>query len=185
MSATKGTKRGAVQPRIDVLDEDECWDLLASERLGRLGVMGDRVEIFPVNFLVYEGAVYFASAPSAKLQYIRDRPHVAFEVDGTYDDMMWSVVVYGEAVRMDSDPEILGSGIRNLRGWHPATKYNYVRIVPDEISGRRFREPSDPSDPKAQPARHAKAQHGEPSGANLAGENGEAVGKGSSAGQGE
>ncbi|MDT5111106.1 MAG: uncharacterized protein QOE20_2996, partial [Mycobacterium sp.] len=38
---------------VTVLSEDECWFLLASRTLGRLGtVVAGQPEIFPVNFVV-------------------------------------------------------------------------------------------------------------------------------------
>ncbi|QDZ14275.1 pyridoxamine 5'-phosphate oxidase family protein [Humibacter ginsenosidimutans] len=123
---------------IESLDPDACWNLLETQSLGRLAVAAERVEIFPVNFLVHERSVYFASAPGSKLMEILHDPHVAFEADGSASADLWSVVIHGRAVRLARDSDIEGSGVLRFKGWHPGEKHNYVRIIPDEITGRRF-----------------------------------------------
>ena len=129
----------AVSHRVTKLDADACWRLLQTQSLGRLVIAADRIEIFPVNFLVYERAVYFASAPGTKMMALTESPQVAFEVDGEESDLVWSVVLRGRAVRLASDTEIEASGILRLHAMHPTKKRNYVRIAPDTISGREFR----------------------------------------------
>ncbi|GAB3393680.1 pyridoxamine 5'-phosphate oxidase family protein [Humibacter soli] len=124
---------------VSVLSEDDCWRLMATQELGRLAIAADRIEIFPVNFLVHERAVYFASAPGAKLAELIGRPEVAFEADGEHEGLLWSVVLRGRGVRLAADSDIESSGILTLRGWHPTVKHNYVRIAPGEITGRAFR----------------------------------------------
>ena len=124
---------------ITYLRSQECWALLETQSLGRLAIGGERVEIFPVNFLVHDGSVYFASAPGSKLMELTQSPSVAFEADGTTSGQLWSVVIHGHAVRLARDIDIEMSGILQLKGWHPTAKHNYVRITPDEITGRRFR----------------------------------------------
>lgn len=124
---------------VDVLTEDECWHLLDGVDLGRVGVvLGDGVDIFPVNFLVRDRVVYFASAPGSKLVDITTNPRVAFEADGTAGRRRWSVVLKGEAARLAFDSEIEESGVRHLHSLSPTEKWNYVRISPTSISGRRF-----------------------------------------------
>ena len=124
---------------ISSLDREECWALLETQNLGRLAIAADRVEIFPVNFLVHDGSIYFASAPGSKLMEMAENPNVAFEVDGKAAGKLWSVVIHGRAVRLARDSDIEASGILQLKGWHPTAKHNYVRITPEEITGRRFR----------------------------------------------
>lgn len=123
---------------ITILEADACWSLLQTESVGRVAIAAERVEIYPVNFLVHDRGIYFASAPGSKLMELVENPNVAFEVDGQAGDELWSVVIHGRANRLARDSDIESSGILQHKGWHPTQKYNYVRIRPDEITGRRF-----------------------------------------------
>lgn len=128
---------------VDELDPAGCYDLLGTEGVGRLGIRdADGVDIFPVNYRVHGGMLYFRSGAGAKLVRITSSPDVAFEVDGHDDEWSWSVVVKGEAQRLDDDAEILASGIHAAASTHPSDKFNYVRIRPRQITGRRFRHRS-------------------------------------------
>jgi len=135
MTATDDERHG-----VEHLDAETCWSLLRTVNLGRLAIAADRVEIFPVNFVVHDRAVYFASAPGSKLMDLFDRPQVAFEADGEASGLLWSVVLHGRGMRLAADPEIERSGVLTLKGWHPTAKHNYVRIDGESISGRRFRK---------------------------------------------
>jgi nitroimidazol reductase NimA-like FMN-containing flavoprotein (pyridoxamine 5'-phosphate oxidase superfamily) len=130
--------RPAASP-IDVLTEDECWDTLALTDLGRLALRdGEDVDIFPVNFVVSDRRIYFRSAPGAKMMALTKSPRVAFQTDGASGHRRWSVVVKGTAERLKYDDEIEASGVTGLNSLTPTDKWNYVRITPSEISGRRF-----------------------------------------------
>jgi uncharacterized protein len=128
-----------VSDPIRILDLAECWALLQRQALGRLAVRdGDGVDIFPVNYLVHDSAIYFRSAPGAKLVDLTKHAAVAFEIDGELAHRVWSVVVSGVASRLGSDAEIQKSGIHELKTWHPSDKYNYVCIRPEGVTGRSF-----------------------------------------------
>ncbi len=124
---------------IDELDEDACWTLLGQAPFGRIALRSvGGVDIFPVNFLVHDGGIFLRSGPGSKLIELTDDPRVAFEADGRDGGRMWSVVVSGEARRLGSDSEIEESGVLQLETLQPGEKFNYVRIAPDRITGRRF-----------------------------------------------
>lgn len=124
----------------DMLDDETCWRLLEQADYGRLGLRARHgVDVFPVNFRVHEQAVYLRSAPGSKMIDLTEDPRVAFEIDGSDGEQVWSVVIHGRAKRLDSDPEIERSGVLQLDAWQPGEKFNYVRIVPERITGRRFR----------------------------------------------
>lgn len=123
------------------LDESTCWSLLSGSSFGRIALRsGEGVEIFPVNHLVRDGAIYFRSAPGEKLRLLTGGVAVAFEADGVVDRDRWSVVVHGTARRLDVDTEIEASGVLGLRPDFPRDRmWNYVRITPDRLTGRAFR----------------------------------------------
>jgi osmotically-inducible protein OsmY/nitroimidazol reductase NimA-like FMN-containing flavoprotein (pyridoxamine 5'-phosphate oxidase superfamily) len=125
---------------VEELGPAACFELLGTAGIGRLGIQdAGGVDIFPVNYRVHVGKVYFRSGPGVKLIRITESPEVAFEVDGYDDEWTWSVVVKGEAHRLDDDAEIIASGIQEITPSHPSDKFNYVRILPRQITGRRFR----------------------------------------------
>jgi nitroimidazol reductase NimA-like FMN-containing flavoprotein (pyridoxamine 5'-phosphate oxidase superfamily) len=122
-----------------VLSPDECWSRLHGENFARLAVATDiGVDIFPINFTVHDRVIYLRTAPGSKLVDLIKHPMVAFEIDGRHAGMHWSVVVKGEALRLSSDAEILASGVLALHTATPTAKWNYVRILPDSVSGRQF-----------------------------------------------
>jgi uncharacterized protein len=123
----------------DELTPAECWTMLRSTGLGRLATAVDGVAgIFPVNYLVHDNAILFRSAPGSKLVSITNDPTVAFEVDGFDARWHWSVVIHGIAKRLGDDGDIIESGVQELVSWSPTKKYNYVRITPTDITGRRI-----------------------------------------------
>lgn len=123
-----------------------CWQLVESGSIGRLAVdsYDGRPDVYPVNYLVHSGAIYVRSAPGSKLRSIAVHPACAFEVDGTDDESIWSVVIRGEAVRLDTDADIEASGILELVSWSPTHKHDFVRFTPHTMSGRRFARTSAP-----------------------------------------
>lgn len=125
---------------LDELTEEQCWQALRTSLVGRLAVRsGEGADVFPVNFAVHDRAIYLRSAPGAKLVAITESPSVAFEVDGNRgQDHYWSVVVRGTAERLVHDSEITASGVLDLPTSTPTAKWNFVRITPTAISGRRF-----------------------------------------------
>jgi len=124
---------------VHVLSEDQCWEALQSTDLGRLAIRaGHDIDVFPVNFLVTDRLIYFRTAPGTKMVELTRMPRVAFEADGVRAGRRWSVTLKGTAQRLGFDSEIEASGIQALRSLEPSSKWNYVRITPHSISGRRF-----------------------------------------------
>ncbi len=130
---------------IEVLDERDCWELLELTPLGRIALAPAGVlDVFPVNYVVHDGAIYFRTAPGTKLVELTVNPHVALEIDGWDDAEAFSVVVKGEAERLEHGVEIDAAEKLPLHPWIPTLKYRWVRIRPTSISGRRFRRAPEP-----------------------------------------
>lgn len=127
------------RPALDEIDTAASWRRLGGASLGHLGMRTERgVDIVPVNFLVFEDAIIFRSAPGAKFLHLTNDPAVAFQVDGVTLRSRWSVVATGEAHRMNEEPDIRRTGILDLHTQSPTEKWNYVRITVEHISGREF-----------------------------------------------
>lgn len=131
---------------IEELSVQECWALLRAQELGRLAVVvGDHPEIFPINYTVDQGTVVFRSARGTKVFAALSDSPVALEIDG-YDEptnRAWSVVVKGQAKYIKGIEELLDTFNMDLTPWQEGTKDWFIRIVPTEVTGRRF--------PKADP----------------------------------
>ena len=123
---------------VEELTESQCWALL-STGLGRLATSVEHaVDIFPVNYFAHEQTILFRSGPGSKLMNIASDPTVAFEVDGVESRYHWSVVIHGTAELLAFDSDILESGVKDLVSWSPTHKFNYVRITPTKVAGRRI-----------------------------------------------
>ncbi|MFO7690219.1 MAG: pyridoxamine 5'-phosphate oxidase family protein [Cryobacterium sp.] len=124
---------------VQFLSEDECWDSLLSNSLGRLAVSVAGVpEIYPVNFLAADRRLLFRTAPGTKLLELTINNRVAFETDGVGRLEAWSVVVKGTAQVIERQAAIDVADMLPLRPLIPTYKPTYVEIIPSEITGRRF-----------------------------------------------
>ena len=125
---------------LEVLDEPECFRLLESGWLGRVGLnLGGVPAVFPVNYRYSDGAVWFRTGPGVKLDAAERGDTVAFEVDAVdrpYEEG-WSVLAVGpSAVVVDpGEDAILDVPVRP---WSPGRRDFLVRVVVDFISGRRI-----------------------------------------------
>ena len=126
---------------LELLTEEQCLQLLTLGEVGRVGLsIGAMPAIFPVNYRLIDGAIFFRTSPGSKLSAATAGAVVAFEVDD-YDAgerSGWSVLVVGRGEVMhdlattykilDSQLEPMVDGFRT----------SIVRIEPSFISGRRI-----------------------------------------------
>lgn len=130
---------------ITELTPDECWTVLGENSLGRLAVTAaGTVDIFPVNYATSDGMLYFRTAPGTKLLELAINDRVAFEIDGYTEVEAWSVVVKGRAERVELQSEIDAADRLPLDPWLPTLKYRWVRVIPVELTGRRFVRGAEP-----------------------------------------
>lgn len=118
----------------------ECWKILGESGIGHLALRAQPVgvDIMPINYLVNDRQLFFRSAPGSKLEELVQHPHVAVQVERLQDGSWFSVVVKGQAARLGFDEDIERSGIVGLTPTQPGDKFNYVRIIPDAITGVAF-----------------------------------------------
>lgn len=133
------------QDPVIALSDEECWARLAEQELGRIVTHVHHVmDIFPVNFVVDDGAILFRTAPGSKLFELSVNDEVLFQVDDHTDTEAWSVVVRGHARVLDTSDEVRAADALELRPWVPTLKYHYVRIEPTALSGRAFQRLPEP-----------------------------------------
>jgi len=126
---------------LEVLAAEQCLELLATTRLGRIAVTIRAVPtIFPVDFRLVDGHVVFRAGGGGKLYKAAANKVVAFEVDEVDDAWKqgWSVVVVGTA-REVKDHDTMESGLGGAPAlWGPRTGSHLIAILPALVSGRRF-----------------------------------------------
>jgi nitroimidazol reductase NimA-like FMN-containing flavoprotein (pyridoxamine 5'-phosphate oxidase superfamily) len=128
--------------RLEVLSEDQCRELLASQELGRVAfTIGDVTEIFPVNYATDGLIVVFRTAPGTKLAQVT-ASGVSFEVDqwDAVTKVGWSVVLQGVAQQVTTGSDPFSTALRagSVQALAPGEHDHWIAIYPSEISGRRF-----------------------------------------------
>lgn len=134
------------EPILRELTAEESWVELRRAQVGRLAVAVDgKPDLFPLNHVAHEGALYFRTAPGSKLLELTVNDRVAFEVDTwTYDEAR-SVVVKGVAERLEHQADIDAADRLPLLPWIPTLKYRWVRIRPDVVRGISFVRSAEPA----------------------------------------
>lgn len=94
-------------------------------------------EIFPVNFLVVDSAILIRTEEGTKVASLDANPLVAFEVDDSDPERVWSVAIKGTARRID-DAELESARQSPLLAWAPEPKEVFITITPAEVVGRLF-----------------------------------------------
>jgi uncharacterized protein len=125
---------------ITMLEANTCWALLRSSEVGRLAVsIGNCPDIFPINFVVDHGTLVFRAAEGTKLPAAVLGEAVAFEVDGYAEaGEAWSVVMRNRATEIERVQDVFDALDLPLFPWHAAPKHRFMRIEPENVSGRRF-----------------------------------------------
>jgi nitroimidazol reductase NimA-like FMN-containing flavoprotein (pyridoxamine 5'-phosphate oxidase superfamily) len=127
---------------LQVLDAEGCYDLLATQKVGRLVLNGQPYPlIFPVNYAMDGRTIVFQTRRGTKLAGA-DHANVTFEIDGVDESARtgWDVVAVGlaEEVTEEHRAELVertrASGVQSWASWDTFT---WVRILPQGISGRR------------------------------------------------
>jgi hypothetical protein len=130
---------------LEVLDEDECLELLAGAVVGRLAFTEDAMPaIEPVSFTVLDGEVLIPTRPGSKVAAASRGAVVAFEVDDidAVERTGWNVTVIGPS-RVVTDPETIRSfDRRGIRPWLPTAEHCYIAVRISLVRGRCLREAS-------------------------------------------
>jgi uncharacterized protein len=132
---------------LEYMAPSVCWNLLSQAKMGRIGVLVDSApEIYPVNFVVDDRSIVFRTDGGSKLRGLDRNPSVCFEVD-TIDPAQrkgWSILVKGRAAAIVTADELSKVSTLPLRPWALGEKARWIRITPEEVTGRRIHTP--PSD---------------------------------------
>ena len=126
---------------LEILEREECLQLLAAAHIGRLALSIDALPvILPVNFVVHDEKVVFRTSPGTKLSVAVRSAVVAFETDAI-DPLRhegWSVLVTGRAREVDDGDRLEILRRLPLRPWAPGAHDHFIEINIDRVSGRRL-----------------------------------------------
>ena len=134
---------------LEHISPAECWSLLAATPVGRIGVINDSApEVYPVNHVVDRDTIVFRTDPGSKLRGLLRSPAVCYQVDGIdpADATGWSVLVKGRASELHNPDDLRRVAKLPLRYWTLGDKAHWVRILPDQITGRRIWSRTTPGD---------------------------------------
>lgn len=121
--------------------EQECYELLRTTTVGRVGFVTDgRVEIFPVNYNLSGQDVFVRTSSDGILRRLaEERPQVAFEID-YHDDLAgvgWSVLMHGElSLANVEDAQAVPT---RSSPWAGSERIVPLQFRIESISGRRVR----------------------------------------------
>ncbi len=126
---------------VEHLGDDECWRLLESTSVGRIGVLVDSApEVYPMNYAVMGRSVLFRTDEGNKLRGLDRSPSVCFEIDDMDADLHtgWSVLVKGTAVELIDAEDLDRARAMPLELWSIGNKSHWFAIEPTEVTGRRI-----------------------------------------------
>jgi nitroimidazol reductase NimA-like FMN-containing flavoprotein (pyridoxamine 5'-phosphate oxidase superfamily) len=142
---TSGTPSGTHDAGgLDELSAAECWRLLDTQEVGRVAVIvGHYPLVFPVNYAVDDRSIVYRTGSGTKLHSIH-RSNVTFEVD-CIDPLHhggWSVMVKGVAQELSvirNRTTVSRAERAGATPWASGERNHFIRIVADDITGRRIR----------------------------------------------
>jgi nitroimidazol reductase NimA-like FMN-containing flavoprotein (pyridoxamine 5'-phosphate oxidase superfamily) len=129
--------------RVQTLANDECYALLATQQIGRLGVFAeDYPLIFPVNFALDGGVIVIRTGEGTKLTNAT-HANVTFEVDDIDQRSRsgWSVLVRGLAEELTDSHRaemIERTKASAPEPWAPGDHGHWLRLIPHSVTGRRI-----------------------------------------------
>jgi uncharacterized protein len=133
-----------MEPQMVELSREECLELLASHRFGRLAVvMSNGAPIIrPVNYVFDppSQSVVFRTSRGSKFHALMNAAKATFEIDGIDERTQtgWSVIIDGVTAEV-SVPDDIGRLERiGLRLWAPGPRPHWVQIRAWTVSGRRI-----------------------------------------------
>jgi nitroimidazol reductase NimA-like FMN-containing flavoprotein (pyridoxamine 5'-phosphate oxidase superfamily) len=126
---------------LQILDRDECIDLLAGGIVGRIAITANALPVvLPVNYVLLNDRIVVRTGRGTKLDAATRNAVVAFEVDELdfADGAGWSVLVTGVARELTAPEELATASVSPPARWAPGPDGRYIAISVDMISGRRI-----------------------------------------------
>jgi hypothetical protein len=128
---------------LEELSLDECRELLAGRRVGRLGLTTPAgLRIYPVNYALHGDDIVFRTLPYGEVANNAVDAQVAFSVDQLDEDMRsgWHVLAVGTCRRVEDPGEVrMIRDESDPQPWAEGQRILYFRLTWDDLTGRRVR----------------------------------------------
>jgi nitroimidazol reductase NimA-like FMN-containing flavoprotein (pyridoxamine 5'-phosphate oxidase superfamily) len=140
---TDAEARAAADATMRVLPAAECYRLLGTHEIGRVGLNAERWPlVFPVNYAM-DGTTVVIRTHAGTILRAAEHANVTFEVDDIDRRARsgWSVLVHGSAEEVGEghrEELVARTHATGVEPWAPGEKGHWLRIIPHEISGRRI-----------------------------------------------
>ena len=146
MSDGQSDAQSQATGQLAELERDECDELLAQTRFGRLAVSPPEWRmppvIRPVTYVFDRSSrsIVFRTARGSKFTALLLSGQAAFEIDGIEPATKtgWSVIVMGPVEEIKNTAEIHRLEQLGLQPWAPGAKPHWIRIRASVVSGRRI-----------------------------------------------
>jgi nitroimidazol reductase NimA-like FMN-containing flavoprotein (pyridoxamine 5'-phosphate oxidase superfamily) len=128
---------------LDMIPASECYALLATQEIGRLGVNAEHHPlIIPVNYGMDGTTIVIRTHPGTTLSAV-SHANVTFEVDeiDVRSRSGWSVLVRGLAEEVGPEHGralVERTHAVDVEPWAPGEHGSWLRVIPQGISGRRI-----------------------------------------------
>lgn len=125
------------------LTEPQCWELLGTRGIGRVGLPGSSAPVvLPVNYVVDARTIAYRTDPRGAAAPA-DGSAVSFEVDriDEHRSAGWSVLILGQVHLVDTrDEEERLAALPGSTPWARGSRPLWVRVRPVTVTGRRIDE---------------------------------------------
>ena len=133
----------AADPTMEVIHTEECYRLLATHELGRIGLNAEHYPlIFPVNYGL-DGTTIVIRTHAGTILRAAEHAAVTFEVDDVDRRTRsgWSVLVRGSAEEVGPEHRadlVARTHAAGAEPWAPGEKGHWIRLIPQDVTGRRI-----------------------------------------------
>jgi hypothetical protein len=130
--------RGGRHPALEALTKKHCEAHLAAGGVGRVVYSTERGPVaIPVNFEFTDGNIIL-STDLEKANHLEEQVMVGFEIDRVDEAVSegWSVLVSGQARRVDDPEEVVRLSSLDLEPWAGGTRHVLIKITPVTVTGR-------------------------------------------------
>jgi uncharacterized protein len=126
------TPRSGRGPRIRTLTPRQMTAVLERNHVGRMAfVLHDRIELHPIHYVWFDGALYGRTSFGAKYVAWMHEPYVAFEVDEVRGPFDWSSVIVRGTVYVLSQ-----RGTRAMSGDYRKAVAAIKKVLPAAFTAR-------------------------------------------------
>ncbi len=142
ITAPPGQQGAQRHAALEVLTEEECWAYIRPRGVGRFLYSADRGPVaVPVNYAMLGDAVVFRTDDRTAAAGAVSQRRVSFDVDHIDDALSegWSVLVSGIATILTRPDDVHAADGLDIEPWAGGERNAYIRLVPEEVTGRRIR----------------------------------------------